>query len=69
MNTEQLWNMITKAEEEGHEVDYYEHPEVPDILVEAFDGFNWYENTELDIELDASYDSTDEKEYKAYYYN
>ena len=68
MNTEELWAMITKAEEDGYEIDYYEHPDARDILVEAFDGQNWYENEELDIELDDYYDRTDAQEFKAYHY-
>ena len=68
MGTEELWKLIYKAEDHYKEVDYQRHPVADDILVEAFDGETWHENTKLDEELDRWYDNNDEREAKAYYY-
>lgn len=68
MGTEELWEMINRAEDNDIPVDILFVPDYSDIIVEAQVGDEWFENENLEEELERFMDNSDYREANAYYY-
>lgn len=68
MGTEELWEMINRAEDNDIPVDIVFMHDYNEIIVEAQIGDEWIENEDLEEELERFADNNDYLEANAYYY-